>query len=141
MSVRRGISRLQRLRELREQQAQAAVAAAQLAVTAAAAAHAATFAAYRQRPAPPRGVAPAALLGWQLGGVGALEQVQTAAGAVEEAEAERTRREELRVAASIQRRSLDRLVERIEIRDAAEAALVAQREADETALLLREVRR
>lgn len=140
MSVRRGIRRLQRLRELREQQALAAAAAAQRALVASAATHTASLAAYRQRPAPVGAVVPSQLLGWQLGGVGALERAQTTALAVDEAEAERARRERVRIAATVERRSLDRLVERIEGRQAATAAVAAQRDADETALMLRGVR-
>lgn len=137
MSLRRSIRRLQRLRELREQQARSAVANAQLALTAAAAASAASLAAYRQRSAPGSSLPPSQLVAWQLRGAGALERAQTDAAAVDDAEAELARREEARVAASVARRSLDRLVERIEDREAVAAAQAAQREADETALLLR----
>lgn len=131
--MRRGIATLQRLRDLRERQALAALAVADRDVRDASD----RLASERDRHAAEAErldvTTTAALVAARLRGAASLEVVQRAGAAVTEAEDQRDQRAQARTHAAVERRSLDRLVERLHERDRAEAQHAAQRAADELA--------
>lgn len=131
--MRRGIATLQRLRDLRERQALAVLAEADRAARSAAEG----LDAERSRHAVEIGrvdaTSPGGLMAARLRGTASLELVHRAAEHVADAEATRDDRAEVRTQAAIAKRSLDRLVERIHEREAAEAARREQTAADELA--------
>ncbi len=134
--MRRGIRTVQRVRELVEQQALGALAVAEREVRVRDADLARARAAHRARPRP--SVADASALRLErLAGIASLERVESADAELAASRLQRDRATELRIAASIARRSLDRLVERIEAREALDAQTATQRAADELALLQR----
>ena len=132
--MRRGIRTVQRLRELREREALVALAGAEREVRAREETLARRRAAHASR-STHRGARAADLSLDRLVGIASHEQVEAAGADLAASQVQREVANEARVTASIRRRSLDRLVERIGERETAAAQAAAQRHADELALL------
>ena len=124
-----------RLRELEERHALGAATRALHALLEAEERQGTARRAYDERPVPSGSLSPAGLASLRTQGLGALEAVAEAGAKVGEAQHARTTAEDLARAASIRRRSAERLLERKEAEARSAAAFAAQREADEHTVL------
>jgi hypothetical protein len=126
---------LARLRAIEEQRAQAAAARAQLAAQAAEHTAASARDAYAARPQPDLALTPVALRALQLQGTGALEVLQEALLARDEADHARRGAQDALSMATARRKSVERLTQRRMVEASRAAQAAAQRSLDELVLL------
>ena len=124
-----------RLRLLEERKALAAATHAQRAVAEAEQASMAARGAYDSRPLPSGSVTPGGLASVRLQALGALELVSEASAKVQQAEHVHAQAADVVKAASIRRKSADRLLERRQLELKQLAAIAEMKAADENSVL------